>query len=172
MMIRSFAVAALLVVPLAARAEAPTPAEVLSKLHESNQKEIEMGKQAEKNGQSKEVKSFGRTLVTDHTAADKQVKALAKQENVDLEAAKPAAATHDHQEIAAGPDFDTKFAQAMLDDHNKDVTEAKSARDQTQDPKLKGLLTKIVPTLEKHQQMAQKIVDGQKGQNGQNGEKK
>jgi putative membrane protein len=163
---RSIAIAALLLAPLAARAEAPNASDVLTKLHESNQKEIEMGRQAEKNGQSKEVKSFGRMLVSDHTAADKQVQALAKQEKVDLEAAKPAA-THEHQDIAAGPDFDTKFAQAMLDDHKRDVADARTARDQTQDPKLKGLLTKIVPTLEKHQEMAQKIVDGQKG-----GEKK
>src|SRR5206468_10754547 len=38
-------------------ADAPPAADVLTKLHESNLKEIEMGKIAQKNGQSKEVKS-------------------------------------------------------------------------------------------------------------------
>jgi putative membrane protein len=156
-MIRPFALAALLAIPATARAaDAPTATEVLTKLHQSNQREIEMGKMAEKNGQSKQVKAYGKTLVEDHTAADKKVKALAKQEKVDLPAqAEPAS----HEQMAPGPDFDTKFAKAMLDDHKKDVAEAKDARDKTADPKLKGLLTDIVPTLEKHEEMAQKLVD-------------
>jgi putative membrane protein len=157
---RTVALAALLLTPAAAyAADAPSAADVLSKLHQSNQKEIEMGKMAEKNGQSREVKAFGKALVEDHTAAEKKVKALAKQEKVELQTAGEPA---HHEDIAPGPDFDTKFAKAMLDDHKKDVAEAKSARDKTEDSKLKGLLTDIVPTLEKHQDMAQKLVDQKK----------
>jgi putative membrane protein len=156
-MLRPIALAALLAIPAAARAaDAPTAAEVLPKLHQSNQREIEMGKMAEKNGQSKQVKAYGKALVDDHTAADKKVKALAKQEKVDLPAQTEPAS---HEQMAPGPDFDTRFAKAMLDDHKKDVADAKDARDKTGDTKLKGLLTDIVPTLEKHEQMAQKIVD-------------
>src|SRR4051812_35543012 len=104
--------------------DAPAPAEVLSKLHQSNVKEVEMGKLAQKNGQSKEVKEFGKTLVTDHSAADKKVKALAKKEKVELTDEKPAM---DHGDLT-GADFDKKFAQSMLDDHEKDVAEVKKAR--------------------------------------------
>jgi hypothetical protein len=50
----------------------------------------------------------------------------------------------------------------MLDDHKKDVAEATAARDSTNDEKLKKLLTEIVPTLQKHEDTAQKLVDGQK----------
>jgi putative membrane protein len=144
---------------LAAAADPPDTAEVLGKLHQSNQKEIEMGKLAEKNGQSKEVKAYGKTLVKDHTAADKKVTALAKKEKVTL----TPASKEDHSDMAPkGPEFDKKFSQAMLDDHKKDVAEAKSARDATKDEQLKTLLDGIVPTLEKHEEMAQKLVDGQK----------
>ena len=55
-------------------------AEVLSKLHHSNQMEVAAGKLAQEKGQSKDVKAFGKTLVTDHSAADKKVMALAKEE--------------------------------------------------------------------------------------------
>jgi putative membrane protein len=145
---------------LAAAADPPDTAEVLGKLHQSNKKEIEMGKLAQKNGQSKEVKAYGKTLVKDHTAADKKVTALAKKEKLTLTAA---ATTEDHSAmIEKGPDFDKKFSAAMLDDHKKDVAEAKSARDATKDEGLKTLLDGIVPTLEKHQDEAQKLVDGQK----------
>jgi putative membrane protein len=104
--------------------DAPATADVLGKLHHSNQKEIEMGKTAEKNGTSKEVKDFGKTLVKDHTAADKKVTALAKQEKIDL----PAPMKDDMAAIPAGPDFDAKFGQAMLDDHKKDIADASKAR--------------------------------------------
>ena len=153
------ALAAILTMPgLAQAADPPATSEVLGKLHQSNQKEIEMGKMAQKNGTSKEVKDFGKTLVKDHTAADKKVASLAKKEKFDL----PAAAAGEGHEMPAGADFDAKFAQEMLDDHKKDVAEATSARDATNDDKLKKLLTDLVPTLQKHQDAAQKLVDTKK----------
>jgi putative membrane protein len=140
--------------------DAPQPAQILSKLHESNVKEVEMGKLAQKNGQSKEVKAFGKTLVTDHTAADKKVKALAKKEKVELTEAKP---EMEHGDLS-GPDFDTKFAKNMADDHEKDVEEVRKARDATNDPQLKALLSELLPTLEKHHETARKLAEGNKGE--------
>ena len=140
-------------------AESPATADVLNKLHHSNVKEIEMGKLAQKNGESKQVRSFGDTLVKDHTAADKKVMALAKQQNIELEVAK-------HDDMGdmgrlTGKEFDDRFAKEMLEDHQKDVQAASDARDKTTDPKLKKLLTELVPTLTKHQATAQKLVDRQ-----------
>ena len=77
-------------VPALAADAPPATADVLGKLHESNQKEIAMGKMAQKNGKSKEVTTFGKTLVKDHTAADKKVLTLAKQEKVELPKPAPA----------------------------------------------------------------------------------
>jgi putative membrane protein len=150
----------LLSAPALAADDAPAPAEVLTKLHQSNVREVEMGKLAQKNGQSKEVKAFGKTLVTDHSAADKKVKALAKKENVDLPAEKPAM---DHDDMT-GTDFDSKFAKSMLEDHEKDVADMKKARDATNDPQLKALLTSVIPTLEKHQETARKLADKEKAE--------
>lgn len=158
--LRSLGLCATLLAPAVSLAAAPAPAEVLGKLHHSNQHEIEMGKQAEKNGNTKAVKDFGKMLVKDHTDGDKKVSALAKKEKVDLTANMPPM-KNEMASIPAGPDFDSKFAQAMLEDHKKDVAEAKEARDGTDDAQLKKLLTDLVPVLEKHQQTAQKIVDGQ-----------
>lgn len=155
---------ALLILGTATAADPPVTADVLAKLHQANQKEIEMGKLAQKNGQSKAVKSFGKMLVKDHSAADKKVMALAKQEKVDLAATAPVAKDEGSMaNMGAGPDFDTKFGQDMLDDHKKDIEEATSARDATTDEKLKKLLTNMLPTLKKHQDTAQKIVDGGSG---------
>lgn len=134
-------------------------AEVLTKLHHSNQMEVAAGKLAQEKGQSKDVKSYGKTLVTDHSAADKKVMALAKEEKIDLPADMPMPDKMDKLKSASGADFDKMFASDMLEDHKKDVAEAKAARDATTDPKLKSLLTSTIPVLEKHQQIAQKLVD-------------
>jgi putative membrane protein len=147
----------MLVGGFAVAADAPASSEVLAKLHHSNQKEIAMGKLAQKMGQSKDVKSFGKTLVHDHTSADKKVVSLAKNEHVELQSEDTK--TDDMSSLGTGADFDAKFAQAMLDDHKKDVGEATEARDGTTDPKLKKLLTDLVPVLQKHQDIAQKIVN-------------
>jgi putative membrane protein len=139
-----------------AAADDAKTAEVLKKLHESDQKEIQAGKMAEKNGQSKQVQDYGKMLVKDHNDADKKVTKMAKQEKVDLgtPSAKP-------MEMSAGADFDSKFAREMLEDHKKDIAEVSEARDKTDDPKLKKLLSDILPTLQKHEETAQKILDSQ-----------
>lgn len=146
---------ALLLGGVARAADAPATADVLAKLHESNQKEIAMGKVAQKNGQSKDVIKFGKTLVKDHSAADKKVTALAKKEKLQL----PTPPEANHDDMGKGADFDSKFAKDMLDDHKKDVAEVTEARDKTQDEQLKKLLTELLPTLQKHQDTAQHLVD-------------
>jgi putative membrane protein len=141
-------------------ADPPAPAEVLSKLHQSNSKEIAMGKLAQKNGQSDGIKKYGKTLVKDHGAADKKVMAFAKKEKVEL----PTTTDQkmDNMDMGTGAAFDAKFAQEMLDDHKKDIAEVTSARDSTTDDKLKKLLSDLLPTLEKHRDTAQKLVDAKK----------
>jgi putative membrane protein len=143
----------------ASAADPPDTATVLGKLHQSDQKEIAAGKLAQTNGTSKQVKDYGKMLEKDHTAADKKVAALAKQEKIDLASATPGGSSNDMSGMAADPMFDTKFAREMVDDHRKDIAEVTQARDATADAKLKKLLTELVPTLQKHEETAQKIVD-------------
>jgi putative membrane protein len=115
------------------------------------------GAGAQEKGQSKDVKSFGKTLVNDHTAADKKVMALAKQEKIELPASPPM--EDDKMKSASGADFDKAFAADMLEDHKKAIADVKEARDSTQDAKLKALLVATLPVLEKHRDTAQKLTD-------------
>src|SRR6185437_15624999 len=110
-------------------------------------------------GQSEAVRDYGAMLVKDHAAADKKVGELATKENIDLRAATPAPGANDMGTMASGPDFDKKFAQEMLDDHRKDLAAVNGALDATPDPQLKKLLGDTIPTLEKHEAAAQKIID-------------
>ena len=141
----------------------PTTADVLGSLHEADQKEIQAGRIAQKDGKSKAVKDYGKMLVKDHTAADDKVATLAQKENVDLVAATPSPGPNDMGTMATGPDFDKKFAQEMLDDHRKAIAALTAALNSTADPQLRKLLTELLPTLEKHAAAAQKIVDAEFG---------
>jgi len=134
-------------------------ATVLGKLHHANQKEISMGRLAEKSARSRDVKDYGRTLVKDHAAADRKVIGLAKQEKIDLAASTPAMNDADMASLPVDADFDTKFAKAMLEDHEKDITEVSAARDATRDDKLRGLLDDLLPTLRVHRDIAKKLVE-------------
>jgi putative membrane protein len=141
-------------------ADVPVTSTVLGKLHEANQKEISMGKLAQKNGRASEVKEYGRTLVKDHTAADEKVMKLAKTENINLTANMPAPMKDTEMADMFPNDatFDAKFARTMLDDHERNIAEVTKARDTTQDDKLKKLLDELLPTLRQHRDTAQKIL--------------
>jgi putative membrane protein len=134
------------------------PTSILSKLHQTDLMEIEMGKMAEKDGNSKEVKDYGSRLVHDHTAADKRIMAFAKVEHISI------ATLSDKNEemqmkLQPGPEFDTDFAKQMMRDHQHDIAKVTEARDATRDIKLKGLLSSLLPVLKKHEEIAQKIID-------------
>ncbi len=73
----------------------PVTADVLGHLHEANQKEIQAGEIAQKDGRSKAVKEYGKMLVKDNTAADKEVTDLAQSENVNLQSSTPAPGPND-----------------------------------------------------------------------------
>ncbi len=137
--------------------DAPDSAKVLAELHQSNLKEIQMGKMAVDHAMSKDVAAFGKTLIADHKAADKKVAKLAKAEKVTLSSVVP---RMDHpDQTSTGTGFDDAFAADMLDDHKKDVASALAARDATNDAALKQLLNDLLPVLQKHQDIAQKLVD-------------
>jgi predicted outer membrane protein len=55
--------------------------------------------------------------------------------------------------------FDELFAAEMLEDQEKILAEAKSARDQTSDAKLKTLLEVTIPVLDAHHQRSRTLVD-------------
>ncbi|MFL5362135.1 MAG: DUF4142 domain-containing protein [Myxococcales bacterium] len=57
---------------------------VLRHLHHANMEEIKAGQMAQSKASSREVKEYGRTLVTDHQQADKQVLAMADKMHVDM----------------------------------------------------------------------------------------
>jgi len=55
-----------------------------------------------------------------------------------------------------GVDFDREFVRVMVNDHQMMIDTLKDARTRTTDSDLKGLIDKLLPTLEEHLSLAQK----------------
>lgn len=114
--------------------------EYLVNIAEVNLAEIEIGKLAQQKSTNPEVKKFGKMLVDDHTKSAGEVSALAKSKNFTL----PTSLTEEGQEEykklneKSGIDFDKKFADMMIDGHQKAIDELqKASKDATdQDVKL------------------------------------
>jgi putative membrane protein len=130
-------------------------ADMLAKLHTVDEREIAAGKLAQENGQSPEMKAYGKMLVQDHTEAEKKVAALAHRERVDL----AVTGAPDLPPIPPGPDFDKTLARQTVGDQQQTIVEVTAARDQTDDPELPALLTDLLPVLERHVQAAKRIAD-------------
>ena len=154
---------------LVAGAPAGTPADVLSQIHETDQAEMEVGRLAEEKGSTASVRSFGKALAHDHSAADRKVTALAREMDVQLSPpAKPSSdlekkQNHDGavKEMLAnvtGNTFDRDFLEAMSTDHKEDIAKLTDVMNSTTDPKIKHLIAELLPKLKHHQEMAEKLL--------------
>jgi putative membrane protein len=153
-----------------AKAEAPVPdLATLAKLHAANLAEVHHGQMAAEKAKSPQVKAYGRRLVADHKAADRKLMAYCKKAKVDAEAVMREATAEVDKKKAdpamaklhglSGEEFDKEFATMMVDEHAKTIEFVTSTRDGAADPALKAMLTKLLPTLEKHRAQAQKLVE-------------
>lgn len=114
--------------------------------------EMELARMAREKSQSNDVKEFAAMMLSDHQKANEELKALAGRKNITL----PARLGDDEQkhvdELAklTGNEFDKKYVDLMVDDHEEDVKLFKEAADDSDDAELKAYAAKTLPTLQKH----------------------
>ncbi len=126
--------------------------------------EVELGRTASANAASAKVKEFGRMMVTDHTKANTELKAIAAKKNVTV----PAAPAEKHQnhindlKAKKGADFDKSYVDMMVDDHKEDISKFEDEAKNGNDPDVKAFASKTLPVLQKHLKSIQAIQDGMK----------
>src|SRR3982074_122435 len=106
--------------------------------------EVEWGKLAAQNGQNADVKKFGNRMVTDHSKANSELMALAKEEGVSLPAAKSPGKWKS----------DKDYMDMMVKDHEKDLAEFQGEAQNGTDPDLKKFADKTSKMVKKHLDMA------------------
>lgn len=141
--------------------------EFMTKAASGGMLEVQLGQQVAQKATMPDVKQFAQQMVTDHTKANNELKALAAQKNITL----PTTLGEDQQKVydevlaEKGAELDKKYVSAMLDDHKKDIAEYQEAVTKAGDADIKTLAQKTLPVLQMHLGMVQKmkpVVDAKK----------
>jgi putative membrane protein len=126
-----------------------------------NLSEIELGKLAQTKSTNPEVKKFGKMMVDDHTKLASEVSALAKTKNYTL----PTSLTEEGQEEynklneKTGVDFDKKFADMMVDGHQKAIDKVKKTAEDATDQDVKLWASNNVAGLTAHLEHAKRLKE-------------
>jgi len=126
--------------------------------------EVTLGKMAQSNAASAQVKEFGKMMVTDHSKANTELKAVAAKKNLALS---PTPLEKQQKKIddlmsKKGADFDKAYVDLMVDDHKEDIDKFKDEAEKGKDTDIKAFAAKTLPVLNKHLEHIQKIQDGMK----------
>src|ERR1700694_2078048 len=127
---------------------------------EDNLAEVELGKIAQQNASSAEVKQFGQRMVDDHGKAQQELETIAKK----LGATVPTQPTGKHAHMVkelskkTGARFDHEYAEDMVKGHEKAVSlfEKQSKKADAED--LRQYAAKTLPVLQEHLKMARAMT--------------
>jgi putative membrane protein len=130
-----------------------------TKAASGGQAEVSLGQLAIKNAASPQVRQFGQQMVTDHTQANQDLQAIARQQNFTLPDKLDSASHAKEQRLQAstGATFDAAYARDMVEDHQQDIADFQREASSGKDPSLKAFAQKYLPVLKHHLEMAQTI---------------
>jgi putative membrane protein len=121
--------------------------------------EVKLGQLATERAGNEAVRNFGKRMVNDHTAANKDFLALVQKKGMTA----PKEMTRKQQELydrlakLRGAEFDKAYINAMVEDHKEDVALLESWSKDGSDPDLKTWASKTLPTFKEHLKMAEDI---------------
>jgi putative membrane protein len=107
--------------------------------------EVEWGKLASQSAQNADVKKFGSRMVTDHSKANSELMALAKEEGLSLPAAKSSGKWKS----------DKDYMNMMVKDHQADLAEFQKEAQSGTDPDVKAFAAKGAKMVSAHLKLAQ-----------------
>ena len=123
-----------------------------------NNSEVAMGTMAQDKGGTQAVKDFGKMLVTDHSAANDKLKALAASANVPVtdELSDEAKAASARMKDMSGATFDAAFKKMAIEAHQKDIAKYE-AQAKSNDAQTAAYAEATLPVLRKHLQTAEAL---------------
>jgi putative membrane protein len=146
-------IAALMIAaPLAAFAASNPDAAFYKNAAEAGIAEVEAGKLAQDKGGSQQVKDFGAMMVTDHSAANDKLKALASSKDITLPSSSSVGqmANKAKLDVLSGDTFDKSYIKGQLKAHRQAVALFKKESTTGQDSDAKAFAMATLPTLRSH----------------------
>ena len=121
--------------------------------------EVELGKLAQQNGQSQQVKDFGARMEKDHSDAGAKLTTVASGKGVQLPQQLDAehARIRDRLAQLRGDAFDRAYMRAMVEDHDKDMKAFRQQAQSGQDPDIKRFAGETLSVIQQHDRMAHDI---------------
>lgn len=121
--------------------------------------EVTLGKLAEQRAKADPVKDFARRMVQDHSKANDQLAALAKQHNIGMpkELDEEHRQVHDRLEKLSGAEFDRAYIESQVQDHQKTAQLFEWEINSGQNAQLKSFASETLPTILHHLEMARDI---------------
>jgi putative membrane protein len=137
---------------------------------EGNLAEIESAKIIEQKATNPAVKDFASRMVTDHTQASQELKALAKSTGVNLPTEPTAAEKNqkDEWQKVSGAKLDDAYLRDQLEDHKQAISVFENEIEHGKDEAVKQYAEKTLPTLQDHIRIAEDIA-GKMGMSGKAG---
>jgi putative membrane protein len=125
--------------------------------------EVQLGKLAQDKAPTASVKEFGAMMVTDHSAANDKLKAIASRKGIKLPTSPSVVqmATKTKLEALSGPTFDKSYIKGMVEDHEEDIKEFQTEAASGRDPDAKAYAVATLPTLQTHLKKIQAIAAAQ-----------
>ena len=146
---------------------APADYNIVKHLHALSDLAVSAGQLAQKNGDTKAVRDFGATLISDHTAGDQELLAYAKKAGIDPNRMKHEPpprdmATYtqslDRLRTLPGQQFDHEFAVMMRDGYARTMGLIQNTLPNISDRNLSALLDKRLPVLDRNYQTAASLA--------------
>jgi putative membrane protein len=106
--------------------------------------EVSLGRLAEENGKSEDVKSFGKRMVTDHSKANDELKSIAEKKGVKLPSKEPTEKWTS----------DKAYMDMMVKDHEKDLAEFQDEANNGSDPDVKKFAEDTAKVVQEHLDLA------------------
>ncbi|HZW64411.1 MAG TPA: DUF4142 domain-containing protein [Hanamia sp.] len=125
-----------------------------------NSAEVAAGTLASTTGEDAMIKSFGQMMVTDHTTAQSDLKAVGTTVGVDVKDSVDADHTALLQTLQglSGRAFDSTYIINQIADHQKTVTDFQAELNSGSRSEVKAFANKYLPTIQMHLQKADSIA--------------
>ena len=116
----------------------------MKKAAKGGRMEVAMGQVAEQKGQSEDVKSFGKRMVTDHGKANDELKSIASKKGFQLPS----------KEHSVKWTSDKAYIDVMVQDHEKDLAEFKEEASSGSDSDVKKFADDTAKMVQEHLDLA------------------
>jgi putative membrane protein len=126
---------------------------IMNKLNQGSISEIHTAQTVIQRSSEPEVKQLAQRIIDDHTTLMKEIQSWADKNKVQLSST--AESEPNKMSSLTSANFDQRYVQAMLEDHNKDVSDVAKYIDEHPKSSVTPILKKNLPNLEDHLRIAE-----------------